>query len=375
MNRKTIITTLLGISLAGCGTLNKLVPDRKKIDYKTSRSAASLEVPPDLSSPARDNSLSIPGGASGTATWSGYRGQRKHRTVRGPQTVLPDIGGIRFVRDRDRFWLVIKGEPAQIWPRVRDFFLRNGFVLQIDNPTIGVMETDWAENRANVPDGPIRRILGRTFGNIYSSGTRDRFRVRLERGAEPGTTELFLTHKGMEEVVQGDNVDPEGTIWKPRKEDRELEVEMIKLLMVHLGMQKQQAARAIASARKQSIPQARLVRGNGGRLSLLMNEPYGRAWRITGLALDRVGFAVEDRNRSKGLYYVRYQDPEAGSGKKKGFFSRLFSWGKKKTPSSVFQVQLKPEAGKTRVLVRDSKGGPAGDTGKRILKLLYEQLK
>ena len=378
--KQNIIIITLAAFLGGCGMgdwFNKALPDRKKVDYKTSRTTSSLEVPPDLSSPTRNNSMSIPG-ASGTATYSGYRGQRKRQAVTGRRTVLADVSKIRFVRDRDRFWLVIKGEPARIWPRVRDFFLRNGFILRVDNPTIGVMETGWAENRANIPDGAIRRILGKSLGNIYSSGTRDKFRVRLERGSEPGTTELFLTHKGMQEIVQGDNVNPEGTIWKPRKTDHELEVEMIKLLMVHIGVEQQRAKQIIASGKKKSSePQARLFTARDGSMSLLMNEPYPRAWRIAGLALDRVGFAVEDRNRSKGLYYVRYQDPEAGARKKKGFLSRIFSWGSKKKPvPSVYQVYLKQEGNKTRVIVLDSKGTRgAGETGKRILKLMYEQLK
>ena len=378
--KQNIIIITLAAFLGGCGLgdwFNKALPDRKKVDYKTSRTTSSLEVPPDLSSPTRNNSMSIPGGTSGTATYSGYSGQRKRQAVTGKRTVLADVSKIRFVRDRDRFWLVIKGEPAQVWPRVRDFFLRNGFILRVDNPTIGIMETDWAENRANIPDGAIRRILGKSLGNIYSSGTRDKFRIRLERGSEPGTTELYLTHKGMKEVVQGDTTSPEGTIWTPRKADHELEVEMIKLLMVHIGVEEQRAKRIIASGKKSTAPQARLFTARDGSMSLLMNEPYPRAWRIAGLALDRVGFAVEDRNRSKGLYYVRYQDPEAGSTKKKGFLSRIFSWGSKKKPvPSVFQVYLKPEGNKTRIIVLDSKGQrKAGETGKRILKLMYEQLK
>jgi len=111
-----------------------------------------------------------------------------------------------------------------------------------------------------------------------------------------------------------------------------------------------------------------------------VNDGFDRAWRRVGLALDRVGFTVEDRDRSKGLFFVRYIDPEVDvkSGDKGGFLDKLTFW--KPAPKSSqpqYRIQVSDAgASMSQVLVQDSKGGPESSaTGKKILGLLYEQLK
>jgi outer membrane protein assembly factor BamC len=373
--RLYLAIVLLGL-MAGCGSTpeNKgLIRDRS-IDYKTSKTLPALEVPPDLTSSTIDASMAVPdvAPAAGSATYSAYASERATRPASGASGVLPTPQGIRVERDGDQRWLVMQGEPGDYWDRVRQFWLENGMLLTVENPEIGIMETDWAENRANLPNiGVLRGLLQKV--SPYSTAERDKFRTRLERGIQPGTTELYLTHRGMEEVARSDNPAlDDSTIWKPRPSDPELEAEMLYRLMVYLGVDQHRADTMLSAAPKQE-ERARLVRASDGQVSLTVEEDFSQAWRRTGLALDRVGFTVEDRDRSQGIYIVRYVDPEAGE--KRGFFSKLFS-GDKKDRNVEYQLKLVADAQDTEVVVLDKDGRrDNGDTAGRILSLLHEQLK
>jgi outer membrane protein assembly factor BamC len=261
---------------------------------------------------------------------------------------------------------------------VKDFWQEIGFIVNVEVPEAGVMETDWAENRAKIDDGWIRRTLGRALDTLYSTGERDKFRSRLERGAA-GTTEIYVSHRGMEEVYT--NSAKDSTKWQPRKADPELEAEMLRRLMTRFGVQEARAKQQVASAAE--APRASLAKQSGGG-KLLLNEQFDRAWRRVGLALDRVGFTVEDRDRSKGLYFVRYIDPETDvktTEVNPGFFGKMVSglkfWGNspvKKNEQYQIAVRDIDAGAEVNVLTKEGRQ-EASATSDRILTLLYDQLK
>jgi outer membrane protein assembly factor BamC len=380
MSSKQILNTIILLSfvlgLGACSTTKKVLGTNKKIDYKSSRKGKSLEVPPDLSRPGRDKNLALPS-VSGVANYTDYQKGKQARTVSSQLGVLPRQDKARFYKQGDKFWVVVQGTPEKIWPVVKEFWLDQGFILAKEDPSIGIMETDWAENRANIPQGRIRKMLGKVIGGAYSSGTMDRYRVRLERTAD-GSTEIYLSHKGMEEHVQSDGLSESGSVWKPRKRDEELEIEMIKRLMVYVGVDAKRAKVMLARKKRSntvSNTYARMVKGKQGSM-LVLNHEFDKSWRVVGLALDRTGFAVEDRNRSKGIYYVRYNDPDKNT-KKRGLFGRMKFWKKKKGISSttVYQVRLASQEQRTHITVLSKDGKPEKSrTGNRILGLLHRNL-
>jgi outer membrane protein assembly factor BamC len=370
-NRLTrlLVWVLAVAATAGC-TLFDSVDEKRKIDYQTSRRLPPLEIPPDLTGlPASKDAPIVAPGTRASATYSDYASDKK--TADHAAGVLPESSDIRVEREGGSRWLVVKGEPDTLWPRIRQFVQAHGLLIARENAQTGVIETDWAENRATVGTG-VQRILSKHLASLYSTGMRDRFRIRLERGREPGSTEIYLAHQGMQEVVASN--DGEGvvtTLWQPRPSDPELEIEMMRLLMAHLGVKDPQVAGAGGEAQG---ARARLTR-NGNRLFLNVQDDLDRAWRRVGLSLDRTGFTVEDRDRSKGIYYVRYIDPETEGGKKPGFFSRLFG-AKEKPKKEEYRVQLTTAEGGTQVEVLGKDGSPEqSKTGERILSLLHEQLK
>lgn len=361
-----------GFMLGACSSVE--IPT-KKIDYKSTTKLPSLEIPPDLARPGADERFVVPDtrGGKGTATFSDYNkaGRPQPSSV---QAVLPKIENARVERAGTQRWLVVSGTPEQIWPAIKEFWQQTGFVVNVETPEAGVMETDWSENRAKIPETGIRGFVGRALDSLYSTSERDKFRTRLESGAQPGTTEIYVSHRGMEEVYINEYQDQ--LRWQPRKPDPDLEAEMLRRMMVRFGVENEQARTRIAAAKTE--PQARLTRGAGG--SLALNDQFDRAWRRVGLALDRVGFTVEDRDRSKGLYFVRYIDPDADlkTTVEKGWLSKLNFWrsSPKIQSKEQYRILVQGDASGAEVRVLDKSGvREQSDTASRILALLYDQLK
>ena len=371
-----LLSTLL---LAGCsGTLL----ESKKIDYKSAskQQLPPLEIPPDLTTPNRDERYAVPDIApKGSATFSAYSDERSGQSRSSKTTeVLPQVDKIRVERSGTQRWLVVSGmSPEQLWPTIKEFWQELGFIVNAETPQTGIMETDWAENRAKIPQDFIRNTIGKVFDSLYSTSERDKFRTRLEQGTEPGSTEIYISHRGMMEVYNSEAKD--STSWQPRPPDPEIEAEMLRRLMIRLGVNETQAKTQVAAVQKVEL--AKLERAGDGGGALQLQEPFDRAWRRVGLALDRVNFTVEDRDRAKGLYFVRYVDPETDNAKKKdtGFMSKLMFWKSGKSdavPSVQFRIYVKGEGGASTVQVLTREGGvEQSDTAKKILGLLYEQLK
>lgn len=384
IKRHVLVAALLPFAIAGC-SWNSLF-EGKSIEYKSASKLPPLEVPPDLTRPGSDNRYAVPDlPTSSTATYSQYNQERTGQVRTGKTDVLPSSDTVRMERAGSERYLVVKGDPDKLWPVVREFWQENGFILRIDNPEAGVMETDWAENRAKIPDDPIRNVLGKVVDGMYSTGERDKFRTRMERSKTPDTVEIFITHRGMVEELTGSGVTKEtdSSKWMPRPPDPTLEAEFLSRLMVRLGVEEERAKSMVAGGGRPE-DRAKLVNGGSGPTGALeLSEPFDRAWRRVGVALDRSGFTVEDRDRSKGLYFVRYIDPDADGGTKGsgGLLSKLAFWRKdpvvdvSKLPQ--YQVQItdaKGDSTEVKVLAKD--GAPeTSDTSRKILSLLYNQLK
>ncbi|ABR89788.1 Uncharacterized conserved protein [Janthinobacterium sp. Marseille] len=364
--------------LAGCSSINSIL-EPGRIDYKSEvKKTPTLEIPPDLTQLQRENRYALPDSNRGTATASSYNAQQVARPTEQAATVAPKaFNDIRVERDGSQRWLVINQTPEVLWPKIKDFWQDNGFLINLEAPQSGVMETDWAENRAKIPQDFIRSTLGKVFDSLYSTGERDKFRTRLERGAN-GTTEVYISHRGAEEVLTG--TDKETTVWTARASDPDLEAEFLSRLMVSLGAEDTRAKAAVANVVAQSS-RAKLIKAPSGSY-VQVDESFERAWRRVGLALDRVGFTVEDRDRSQGLYFVRYVDQgdDAKNTEKKGFFANLFTFGSSKADkdkaAARYRVAIKSSGDTSQITVLNSDGKlESSKTGERILSLLNEQLK
>jgi outer membrane protein assembly factor BamC len=373
------ICPLLLLILAGCSSGGGFFSDSENVYRSQGETVDDLEIPPDLTDSAIQDAMAVPG--TGAASYEEYTSRRENggsrvQTGTAEAGVLPDFENVTFHRDGDQRWLVIQGTPQQIWPKVVDFWRKNGLLLVEQDPAIGVMKTDWLESRADIKQGAITEFFRKAIGGIYSSATRDQFRVRLEPGQEPRTTELYLTHRGMEEkLVENISGQADTTYWTPRPSDPGVEAAMLRSLMVHLGISKEEVERLTAQPQEEG-PRSRLVK-TADSTTLYIQEPFPRAWRLTGVALDRVGFAVEDRDRSAGIYYVRYNQLK-GDKEKPGFFSKLAFWrdDEEEIDDKVqYRVKLNEYDDETKVVVHNQAGGADNSKiAQRILTLIHEQI-
>jgi outer membrane protein assembly factor BamC len=383
---------------AGCSTVSDIVTPAK-VDYRTATvKQQPLDVPPDLTQLSNDPRYQpAAGGSISAAAIQAATPTARVVPAAGQSagTVAPIASGsVRVERAGSQRWLVVAQTPEQLWPQLQNFWTAAGFSLVTDKPDLGVMETDWAENRAKLPQDVIRRTIGRFVEGLYDSGERDRFRLRVERSATSNSTEVYLSHRGATEMKVGTADERrDATRWQVHAGDPQIEAEMLSRLMLFLAPPAQvaatapataiaaeQAALAAAASAVAKAPdapaRARLLEGRPAA-SLQVDDDFARAWRRVGLALDRNGFTVEDRDRGQGLYYVRYVDPKLAGKEEPGFLTRLFTSAKKEDFSGTrYRVGVQAEGKSTVVAVFDAQGTPQNsESARNIVQLLLGELR
>nr|WP_315463568.1 outer membrane protein assembly factor BamC [uncultured Rhodoferax sp.] len=352
---------LLGATLA-LGACSSLETD--KVDYRSAAKAPKLDVPPDLTQLSKETPYTMVNGVVSANTSKAAPVDTSKSSI-----AAVAIGDVRIERAGNQRWLVVNRPAEKLWDPVKDFWQENGFLLAMDQDKLGIMETDWAENRAKLPQDFIRASIGKLLDSFYSTPERDKFRTRLERDAN-GNTEIFISHRGMVEVYTADRSNQ--TVWQPRPADPELEAEFLRRLMVKLGIPQEQSKALVANSTPKQLA---LVSEVNGQPIVQVEENFDKAWRRIGLTLDRTGFTVEDRDRKQGIYFVRYQNltPESSE---PGFFSKMFSGSKKANEASKYRIAVRSMGEKTTVSVLDADGNPESSaTAQRIVKVIADDLR
>ena len=362
--------TAIGLSavlLSGCSAVNQALGLEESVDYKSTVAGDPLSIPPDLTQANRDARYTAP---AGVTTFSEYSAAQANRPTVGQTEVLPQHSDIEVRRDGDLRWLVVNRPVEEIYPQLLEFWPEQGFTIRTEDPRTGIIETDWAENRAKIPEGWIRSALGAIIDQVFDSGERERFRTRLERVA-PGRSEIYISHQHMYEQPTA----PDGAAfrWVHGKEDPGLNAAMLARLMVFLGTDVERASTLVSQAEK--VDTRPSVEADPQRTALVMAESFDRAWRRVGVAIDSAGFSVEDRDRSQGDFYIRYLDADLGEKiEQQNFFGRIFG-GKNTAEPVPYRIHVQEQAGNSYVTVRDQNGViQEDDTAKRILSVLVDHM-
>jgi outer membrane protein assembly factor BamC len=358
-------SAVLLLAVAGLSACSSLM-DADKVNYKSDGIAkiVPLDVPPDLTQLARDTRYAVPGGSVLASSMGA--GQ----TSAAAPTAVKQLSDVRLERDGRQRWLVINRSAESVWPVAQAFWKENGFTYTLEDESLGILETDWAENRAKLPQDFIRRTLGKVLNSLYSTGTRDKFRTRLERNSAGGV-DIYVTHRGMSEEYS--DASKTRTIWQPTPSDPELEAEFLSRLMIKLGVSADQSKNILAA---KATPASQVAVVNNAGISMLtLPDSFDVAWRRVGLALDRTGFTVEDRDRAKGIYFVRYVN--TADKEEKGFLSKLFSSATPDAGPVKYQIRVTMVQAQAQVTVHTATGQAAGDSpiAARILKLLSDDLR
>ncbi|ALP63384.1 outer membrane protein assembly factor BamC [Paraburkholderia caribensis] len=392
---------MAGGLVAGCGTSSPT-----KIDYKSDSKSkeVSLAVPPNmLEETADQRSLPPQSGQTSLSTLQQVQSDAPNTAV-----VAPAVAGMHIQRDGTESWLVLDNQsPDKAWPQIRRFWQEQGFLLVVDQRDKGVMETDWNETHPSINDGLIRSTLSKAMGNSYVTAERNKYRTRLE-AAPNGGTYVFISQKGLREALSGVNNDT--SKWEPKPNDPALETEYLKRLMATLakndtGTRTANAAADVSPAGSQTSPNAATSGAKSAAAAtaaqnvalagqtpmrdpssadtsaqfssteLTLGEPYDRAWLRVGLALDRSNFTVDDRDLTRGLYFVRYVDPKDMTSAEQGFWSQVFH-GRKEKVAKQYRVNVRAVTpNQTRVAVVDDKGDvDSSPQAKQIMSLMVDQL-
>lgn len=355
------------LTLAGCGSMNL---ESKRVDYKAAAvKVPALEIPPDLTTPTTEDHYIIPDGSAAVANYSDFAkggGSAQARI----SSVLPESKAVHLERNGAQRWLVVDGKAESVWPTIKAFWQENGFVIKTDNPQAGILETDWTENRAKIPKDGLRRILGKVLDGLYDSGERDMYRVRVERSKDGNSTEIYLTQYGKEEMLSADKTT---TKWQSRPNDPELEASMLQMLMARLGGAETQA-QAKVQTEVAAVPgttvTARLQTLANGSKVILLSEPFDRSWRTVGLALEHEGYAVEDKDRANGMYFVRVEEQV----KEKDWLDKMAFWHKEASAKPArYQVTVHENNAECEVAVNNGNGESNANT-QRIIDALYKVL-
>lgn len=414
--QRTVIYFLLTATLVGCDSIPFI---NNESDYKGASRSKPLEVPPDLTASPVSDAYSIPGNTS----YSSYSQAQDGQEV-GVEKVLQSPDGVRLERAGAQRWLVVNAPAEKIWPVIREFWTDQGFAVRSEDAQIGVMETEWIDADAIKKDdsGNMGEKFDKWLDRLSGLADRKKFRTRLDHGEASNTTEIYMTHRSVNaapddgknrvqtqlgEIDTGYRADAKSAPAADAR-DAELDAELLRRLMVKLGVEEQKSKTILAQA---STPKrASVLKEADGSATLILNDAFDRAWRRVGLALDRVGFVIEDKDRSNGLFFVRYADVDIDDTpkKKKGLFETLKFWGddeketsgatkeakeeksmveklkfwgtddKQKTnPEKQYRISVADaENAGTKVTVVDKDGGRVKTTtANRIIALMYEQLK
>ena len=371
---KPVVVAIALISMTACSGNKKDLP---KLDYQTqTRKIVKLEVPPDLNNPDQGNLYQVPAG-SGAVRASDLSRRTSATQQAANSEVLKSVKGVRLERDGNQRWVEVQGKsPAEIWSLLKAFWQENGFDIKSEEPGIGQMETEWAENRAKIPQDGLRRLLDKVgMGGVYSTSERDKFIIRIEQGRN-GTTDIFFAHKGMKEVYADKKKDT--TMWQPAANDPNLEAAFLARFMQYLGVDQQQAENALTqSVAKRSGSELARIDGN----TLLVSGDYGRNWRRTALALDRIGLNVLGQSIERHAFLVQQAptESEAVSTKKPGFFGRMLGKGKKAEKPAAYPeiiVFVEPVNGGSRISLLNKDGSAyKGSDASTLLSRLHTELR
>jgi len=360
--------------LAGCSAIGI---ENKRVDYKSAATKIpTLEVPPDLTTPVIRNQHTIPGSDGEIVTnFSDFVKGGQVAQVGVATTVLPEVKSVHLERNGTQRWLVVGSKVENVWPLVKEFWQEQGFIIKTDNPAAGLIETDWTERRAKIQQSGLSKILGKVFDKLHSSGVQDMYRTRLERSKDGSSSEIYISHSGMEEAL---DVDKNGYKWRPRPNDPELEASMLQLLMIKLGGGTENQVQAGHIPKSQEVTTVPKLREINGNKIIILNEPFDKSWRKIGLALDQAGIEVQDKDRVSGVYFL---SPSKDIAKKKSWVNNLMFWRDDSDRKSKDSIE---GAARYQVIVRENNAGCEvsvlnQDAGKdqatqRIIDLLYKQL-
>lgn len=351
--KKAISRFVLGVSglcfVTSCAYMpdvGKLLPD-KKTEYQKSESMPDLEIPPDLTADAINDSMNIPDEAPATLS--------RYRNPRAPARTQAAMG----TTDTDEQWLSLSMPLYLAWPALLEFFETRNYPLELEDEELGVLETGWSE-------------ADEQTGLLY----RYKYKIFAEQGDDPDVTTLIISQQRQTRLDE--NAD-----WLDHDKDARMERQLVADLSLFIDAGKPAAepapAPAVASEEAAGAPpraapgrELRVVDAGEGKMYLTIPEAFEQAWKNTGVALRNSGLQVTGGDAAKGFYQVT--GGAEMREKKKGFFSKLAFWKDGEAAQASYQISLTGVGNKTElIVVNEDDEWEATDEAARILTLIRDR--
>jgi len=362
----TTALIILAIAINGCQSDGDL-------RYLDASVGGPLELPPDLIEFEAESGFELP------ETFSG-----DDPTARSEVPVLANVESMRIEGSENFYWLSVEEPIANIYQLVKNFWASEGYRLTVDEPVIGVMQTEWILKEVGSTE-ETSNWVERLFGSDDLSAIQDQFKIRIERDQQ-GRSRIYFAHRGAEynyvldsnERSRSLNDSDSDSQWRERQPDPELEIEMLSRLMIYLGLQQALVDQQLANI-KLFQPRAFLQRdAEENSPFLIIKDPYHIAWNRIYHNLERLNFEIVSTQFKEGLieevgiFFVKIKvnDSKAKGG--------LFSLGSTGEPRErQIALILSEESHElTRVEIETEKG--EFDTsleGAEFLSLLHQQIK
>ncbi|MBT6655684.1 MAG: outer membrane protein assembly factor BamC [Candidatus Thioglobus sp.] len=320
-----LLILLMALSLGGCISLDKKENKQaglgeRSINYYSDKTVTSLEIPPDLTKPSSQNAFKLSEYVSVQEDTISF--SEKDNAIKEASSILRAPSNVEVKKAGERRWLVVDKKPDAVWNLSKSFFKSHGFSIKKTNKKIGIMETDYLESHAEIPDqslGVIRSMLKKALKARYALPIVDKYRIRIEPTDNGNKSEVYLTLTSMVEVITGEGGEAENTIWQSQEKDQDLETEMLYRLMTFLGSDHAIAREKIIAAKEEKNLAVSIADGVGGYAKLVFSLNQYDTWDNVGWALDQLEVDVEDKDVKEGSFYINVARTED-----LGIFSRMF---------------------------------------------------
>ena len=313
---------------------NRITLGDIKINYYSDKSVTSLEVPPDLTSPSYENSFRL----------SEFVKNVKPNTVNLTNNnfeeestkIIVNPTDITVKKSGSRRWLIVNKNPDLVWDLTKQFLKEKGFVIKKSNKKIGVMETDFLENKPKIPSkslGLIRSFLESQIDNVsYTLPIVDSYKVIIEPLDLGEKTQVNLSLFSMAEVISGSG-NNETTYWQASEKNTALETEMLYSLMLYLGGESASAREKLLDAKEEGKISVQVKDGLNGYAKLVFKLNLVDTWDNMAWAISESNIELEDKDVKERAFYIR-----TARTIDKGIMSKLFG---EDAIFKTYQVQLK----------------------------------
>lgn len=282
---KKLLILLIPFVVSACSSDGDTRPE-----YMDSNSVEALQIPPQLTPPDATDELEIP-----RPSQKALDAFKHNQLIKG--TVAPKFSGIQLKSDDGLYWLEINEDADKLWPTLKDFWANEGIKVARDEPLLGFMETDWVNHfdvKEKMKPGLFKRII-----SALDSDYKDVFRLRVERvDSTPVATRVYISHRGLQAIVEGDDVN-----WIQRWPQPQYEKELLYRLTLFLGITKLDADKLFLAYQPAKL-RIKPVRDEEHLYDMVGDMDF--VWRRLLVALDEAGVDVLQQDQQQHSIKVEF---------------------------------------------------------------------